>query len=224
MYEGRTEKRPAGMPATVFPIWMLLKDGKHHRNGYILYLDNWYTSMAVVILLAEWLIHCVCTVRTKKKGLPRHAIFPKAGAAKRNRGDMKCVMKPLGPDTNVYFTAWMDSKPVHILHTTKPYKQTVDRAQKRSAARVIVPQPSVVEDYSFGMRGTDGIELIIYYGNEMRSKKWQPRLFIHFLHAAVTNSHILFRCRLVWREVTLASHCWNTRRFLSNSSARGCRK
>jgi hypothetical protein len=33
MYESRTEKRPAGMPATVYPIWRLLKDGKYHRNG-----------------------------------------------------------------------------------------------------------------------------------------------------------------------------------------------
>jgi hypothetical protein len=194
MYKGRTETRPAGMSATVYPIWKLLKDGKYHNNGCILYLDNWYTPMAAVILLLGWSIHCVGTVRTNKKGLPRHAIFPKAGAGKRNRGDMKCVVKSLGPDKDVYFTARMDSKPVHLLHITKPYKQTVDRAQKRSADRVIVPQPSVVEDYNFGMKGTDGIDQrISYYRNEMRSKKWQPRLYIHFLHAAVTYSHILYQ-------------------------------
>jgi hypothetical protein len=68
MYEGRTE----------YPIWMLLKDGKYHRNGYILYLDNWYTSVGVIVMLAAWLIHCVGTVRTNKKGLPRSCIFPKS--------------------------------------------------------------------------------------------------------------------------------------------------
>jgi hypothetical protein len=39
----------------------------------------------------------------------------------------------------------------------------------------------------------DGLDqLISCYRNDMWSKKWQPRLFIHFLHAAVANTHILF--------------------------------
>jgi hypothetical protein len=40
MYEGRSENRSAGMPATVYPVWRLLKNGKYHHNGCILYLDN----------------------------------------------------------------------------------------------------------------------------------------------------------------------------------------
>jgi hypothetical protein len=194
MYEGRSEARPAGMPATVYPVWRLLKDGKYHHNGCILYLDNWYTSLSVVRLMLSMGIHCVGTVRTNKAGLPKEAVFPKSGRGKRARGDMKCVVKSFGPDQDIYFTAWMDSKPVHLLHTTKPYKQTVERAQKGTSARVLVPQPSVIEDYNFGMRGTDGIDQkISYYRNEMRCKKWQPRLFMHFIHAAVNNSHILYK-------------------------------
>jgi hypothetical protein len=61
----------------------------------------------------------VGTVRTNKKGLPRHAIFPKTGAGKRNRGDMKCVVKSLGSDKDVNFTAGMDSKPVHAAVTVQ---------------------------------------------------------------------------------------------------------
>jgi hypothetical protein len=71
MYEGRTENRPATMPATVYPIWRLLKDGQYHNNSYILYLDNWYTSVGVMLMLMSWCIHCVGSVRTNKKGLPR---------------------------------------------------------------------------------------------------------------------------------------------------------
>jgi hypothetical protein len=59
---------------------------------------------------------------------------------------------------------------------------------------VLVPQPSLIEDYNFGIRGTDGIDQTIsYYRNEMRCKKWQPRLLMHFIRAAVTKANILFK-------------------------------
>jgi hypothetical protein len=149
----------------------------------------------------------VGTVRTNKKGLPRHAIFPKAGAGKRNRGDMKCVVKSLGPDKDVNFTAGMDYKPVHFLHTTKQYKQTVDRAQKRSADRVIVPQPSVVEDYNFGMRGQMGLissSATIKTRCEARSGSLALTLIFFMLRCLTPISCTSFR--LVQSEVTLALH------------------
>jgi hypothetical protein len=52
--------------------------------------------------------------------------------------------------------------------------------QKGTSTRVLVPQSSVIEDYNFGMRGTDGIDQkISNYRNEMRCQKWQSRLFMH---------------------------------------------
>jgi hypothetical protein len=101
MYEGRSEVRPAGMPATVYPVWRLLRDGKYHHNEYILYLDNWYTSISVVRLVQMMGIHCVGTVRTNKSGLPKEAVFPKSGRGKRARGDMKCVVKSFGPNQDI---------------------------------------------------------------------------------------------------------------------------
>ena len=65
----------------------------------------------------------------------------------------------------------MDSKPVHTLHTTKPYQQTVQRAKKETSKKEAIPQPTVVADYNFGMRGTDGIDQMIgYYRNDMLSR------------------------------------------------------
>ena len=60
------------------------------------------------------------TVLVNKKGLASYDIFPKAGRHKRDRGAMKCMSKDLGQCKCVYFTAWMDSKPGHLLHPTKP--------------------------------------------------------------------------------------------------------
>jgi hypothetical protein len=202
MYQGRDEDRPQGMAATVFPIWNLLKDRSHWHKNMILYIDNSYSSIAVVTLCRDWGIHVVGTTHVNKKGLPKEGIFAKSGRARRERGAMKCMAKPFDPNgqDHLYFTAWMDSKPVHILHTTKPFQQTVERTKKGTNRRDLIPQPSVVEDYNYGMRGTDGMnQMISYYRNDMHSKKWQPRLFMHFLHTTVCNAHILFK------ESTLAN-------------------
>jgi hypothetical protein len=88
MYQGRDEDRPAGMPATVFPVYVLLMDRFYWHQNYILYLDNWYTSMAVAVMLWVWGIYVVGTVRVNKKGIPKEAIFPKSGRGKRGRGEM----------------------------------------------------------------------------------------------------------------------------------------
>ena len=196
MYQGRDEDCPPEMPATVYPIWYLLKGGFHWHKSMILYLEKWYTSIAAIKLCFSWGIHVVGTVRKNKKELPKDAIFHKTGRGKRGRGEMKCMAKPL--DTSgqryLYFTAWMDSKPVHLLHTIKPYQQTMQRAKKGTHQKEAIPQPTVVADYNFGRRSTENIDqLTSCYRNDMLSKKRQPRLFMHCLHTAVCNAHILFK-------------------------------
>jgi hypothetical protein len=66
----------------------------------------------------------VGTVKVNRKGLPKEGIFPKKGAGKRVKGDVKCMQK-LGED--LFFTAWQDNKPVHMLSTIKPRLQKIMR-------------------------------------------------------------------------------------------------
>jgi hypothetical protein len=121
-------------------------------------------------------------------------IFPKTGRGRRRRGDMKTMQKQDG--CKCFLTAWQDTKPVHILHSFKTAKQTCMRIDKSVTpmTRRGMPQPTIVEEYNHGMRGTDGLDqLVSYYRNEQRTKKWQPRVFTHFLHIAVSNAHILYK-------------------------------
>ena len=93
MYQRRDEDRPVGMSATVYPIWNLLKNGFYWHKNMILYLENWYTSIAAATLCFLWEIRVVKTVRNIKKGLPKDGIFYKTGRGKRRRGEMKCMAK-----------------------------------------------------------------------------------------------------------------------------------
>lgn len=95
MYQGATERRPAGWSATAYPIKKLMEDydmGIRGGINRIMCLDNWYTSIEVAIFL--WLtykVYLIGTVKTNRKGLPKEHIFPKKGPNKKDRGVMTMV-------------------------------------------------------------------------------------------------------------------------------------
>jgi len=95
----------------------------------------------------------------------------------------------------LYFTAWQDSKPVHMLSTFPSYKLPVRRRTNRGNEwiNINVPRPTVIGVYNTGMGGTDKFDqLNSYYDSRLRTKKWQIRLYNHFLRAAVVNACILY--------------------------------
>ena len=69
----------------------------------------------------------------------QHMLDLAAAIRGQKGGEMKCMAKPL--DTSgkhyLYFTAWMDSKSIHMLHTTMPYQQTVQRAKERTHQKAV---------------------------------------------------------------------------------------
>jgi len=95
----------------------------------------------------------------------------------------------------MYFTAWMDSKPVHMLST---FPSTRDNARRLSNVdgrweRIDIPRPTVIKVYNDLMGGTDKFDQFnSYYDQRLRSKKWPLRIILHFLRGAAVNAHILF--------------------------------
>ena len=110
------EKRE-GISATLFPVKQLLQDHDYHGNGYVVHTDNWYSSLDMCHLCIEREIDMIGTAKINRKGLPKAGIFPKKGKNKKEKGQVKCMKKD-GED--IYFTAWMDNKPVHMISTIKP--------------------------------------------------------------------------------------------------------
>ena len=142
MYRGKDETRPAGVTAMEYPVQKLCANAGFNHRGFIIGLDNWYTSLPLCIFMLTQLgIHVVGTVKTNRAGLPADGKFPYKGPLVRPRGTLQIKKAQVGPHTDqiVYLTAWQDSKPVHILSTFAPYAaQTSRRANVNGRyARVI---------------------------------------------------------------------------------------
>ena len=135
MYQVATEQRPPEWSATAYPIKKLLEplDPGAKTKNRVMCLDNWYTSIEVAIFL--WLVHkmyLIGTIKINRKGLPHEHILKKSGPQKKRRGAPSSVMATI-QGVACYFTAWMDSKPVHGLSTLPTYVDKVERIEPVSS-------------------------------------------------------------------------------------------
>jgi len=166
----------------------------------ILATDNWYTSIMLAIKLLEWGIYLFGTARVNKQGCPKKAIFKKSGADKKDRGDMNCErtqVKVEGFHYWLYFISWMDNKPVHFISTFFSKYSQVMRVVKegmRYVGHQLIKIPTIAMIYNNCMGGTDSFDqLLSYYRTTIKTKRWQTRIFTHFLMCAVVNAHILYK-------------------------------
>jgi hypothetical protein len=193
MYQGASEER-GGWAATVYPVQKLLKNENYHNKNHILATDNWYTSLEVARICIKRGILFVGTIKVNRKGIPSNGIFPSKGK-QRQRGEMVSLQIPSGEP--IYFTAWQDNKPVHMLHTFPTQKRDCLRKvndPQRGWLKKPVPQPTVINLYNHSMGGTDLMDQrTSYYGFHHSSVKWPHRIFSHFLMVSVVNAFILFK-------------------------------
>ena len=128
---------------------------------------------------------------------PNLLYFAKTGAAKHARGDMQCYENSVpNSETKLYFTAWQDTKPVHILSTFPPFRGSCQRNSKTVhgtwGGKEDIPRPTVIPEYNSGMGGTDlNDQLNSYYNDRHRVHKWTQRMFNHFLHVIMNNAKVL---------------------------------
>jgi len=190
---GMGEKR-AGISATLFPIHELTKDHDYHANGYVLHTDNWYTSLDSCHLCLEREIDCIGTVKVNRKALPKGGIFAKKGKNKPIQGQVRCMKKDA---EEIYFTAWMDNKPVHMLSTIQPMLMNLARKSSTNGwRRVELPSHSLIQYYNYGMGGTDKIDqLNSYYHFNHKGIRWTHRLLSHFLGVSVINACIIYNIK-----------------------------
>lgn len=199
IYEGKDEERPVDVPATEYPFHKLLGDlerQKYQDKNHIVFSDNWYTSMNTMTYCLEKGIHSVGTVKINKKNLPGDGIFPKTGKHKKQRGAAK-MMKKTVDGKDIFFIAWMDNKPVHLLSTLESYQGEVQRSTTNAAGnwtKMEIPQPTIIRTYNSGMGGTDSCDQrLSYIRPALKTVSWQPRIFSHFLNCAVFNAFVLYK-------------------------------
>lgn len=196
-YYGSAEVRPEGVSATFNPVRVLMANG-FNDQGFILFTDNWYSSLEVVRYLVSKGIHFVGTIKTNRSGLP------KAGMIKRNERRQRGFMKQMRADIvhengmdSVFLVAWQDRQPVHMLSTISSNIGQVHRwisERRENWQHRRFPQPAIISLYNSGMGGTDSIDQrLAYYRPHIKTKSWITKVLIHLLSLSVFNSFVIYR-------------------------------
>ena len=83
LYQGKSENRPEGVPATLFPFHKLLNPKQYMNKNHIIYTDNWYTSISSLHVVLNFGNHYIGTVKTNRKGIP--SLFTTKGNSKKKK-------------------------------------------------------------------------------------------------------------------------------------------
>jgi hypothetical protein len=130
----------------------------------------------------------------------RVVVCPKCGQSGQPRGtivthDIQSRLLP--PNWRLFLTAWVDNKPVHILHTWPTAYDVCERNHKQPGVQEYrkkqFPRPTVAKCYNRLMGGTDLSDFFVAaYFTTLRAARWQPRILFHCIQQAVVNAHILY--------------------------------
>ena len=196
LYRGKQENRPSSVSATAYPAERLLAHPNYHHKNHILFTDNWFTSFQQLESCMRRGIHMIGTVRQKRKGVPFSFKTNHGQRQNRQRGDFTSVKSEYyiseEISDDVYYTAWLDRKPVGVLHTIPTKLGSCFRMVKTKNdgwQRQQYDRPTIIPIYNWGMGGTDsGDQRIEAYRPEVKTVSWIPRVLAHFLNSAVVNS------------------------------------
>lgn len=180
------------MSATNYPAYCLTNYDKYMMYNYVVFTDNWFTTIPSCLSLLEKGIYQVGTVRANRVGTGKNVLYPDKG---RNvaRGNFKVSKHN---SNELFLISWMDNKVVNMLSTISNMSHIVKRTLDNGTVQQ-VRCPTAVSLYRKCMGGTDTFDQkLSYYWPCIKSMKWPIRVFIHFLYVAVVNSHMLMRDRL----------------------------
>lgn len=202
-----------GMKETILPeepdlqasaniVVRLVREVPRFKN-YILYFDNYYTSIPLILYLRSQGILSVGTIRRNRI---KNCKFPdEKTMMKFERGTSKeFVASVYGMD--VTSISWKDTRVVNLVSTyigTKPVLDinadvaeplTVKRFDKKERTVKQVPCPQIVKDYNAHMGGVDLMDSSMSrHKITMKSRKWTTRMFYHLLDMTCVNAWILYK-------------------------------
>lgn len=174
-----------------------VKDFAHH----IIYFDNFYTSLPLLVYLRARGIYSLGTMRTPR--IPNCKLPKDADINDKERGySIEYMGSAFG--CGISTVLWKDNKTVKLASTyvgimpfarrdqSKVSKTTLyDRKQRRSEE---VDCPQIINEYNAHIGGVDLMDgLMGRYHIRVKSRNVMMRLFYHFIDMAATNSYILYR-------------------------------
>lgn len=170
--------------------------------NHIVYFDNFYTSIPLLVYLRARGIFGLGTVRSPR--IPNCKFPSEKDVNKEKRGySTEYVGSAYGCDISTVL--WKDNKIVRLASTyvgidpfvrTNPTNQPlkVTRYDRKLKKRVEVDCPQIISEYNSHMGGVDLMDgLMERYHVRMKSRDIMKRLFYHFIDMSATNAYILYR-------------------------------
>ena len=162
------------------------------RQGYHLFIDNYYTLLPLLNHLYVDGTRCVGTMRSNRG--PAELRSAKAWAKRVARGDMRYVRV-----NEVAVIQWKDKKPVTLASTLhRATDQTACSRNTRGAdgdhMETQISRPTAFRDYNQHMGGVDvGDQILATNDLHRRSRRYWKALFYHLVNLCVIQAFILFR-------------------------------
>lgn len=160
---------------------------------YLLFFDNWFTSVKLLVELHHRGISAMGTIRANR--IPGCRLPSDSEMKKNGRGSHE-ERQATFQDVDVRVVKWYDSRGVTIVSmfgSAEPlgHCKRYDRKRKETCD---VPQPAVVKTYNSFIGGVDLLDgLMAYYRIFLKSKKFYLRFFFHFADMALVSSWLMYR-------------------------------
>ncbi|XP_045457152.1 piggyBac transposable element-derived protein 3-like [Melitaea cinxia] len=163
------------------------------NKNYRLYFDNYFTSLSLLEYLSKQGILSLGTIRRNR--IPDCKLPTDKEISKKERGySVEYVGSVEG--TEISTVAWKDNKVVTLASSFvgELPKSQVTRYDKVNKRYMTIDCPKIVGEYNRHMGGVDLIDSIMgRYKIKLRSKRWQVRMFYHFLDLVMSNAWLLYK-------------------------------
>uniref|UniRef100_A0A8C5BAP3 PiggyBac transposable element-derived protein domain-containing protein n=1 Tax=Gadus morhua TaxID=8049 RepID=A0A8C5BAP3_GADMO len=157
-------------------------------SNLCVYMDNFYTSVKLLLDLQGRGVQACGTVRAGRKDLPKNKELTKAAGLTKHAFNV-------AQRDDLTFCVWQDTKTVMVLSNFHdPTEHGSVRRRVGGQRQTDVRAPACLADYQKHMKGVDLLDQMVgYYQIHHRSTKWWRRLFFYLIGVVAYNAFVAAR-------------------------------
>ena len=199
VYQGSITEKGTDSIGVGGDVVIRMISGLPSGKNYLIFADNFFTSLPLVERLQQRQIQFIGTVRPNRlKGLDL-----KSEKQLKKEGRGSCDSK-VELNSNVFALRWYDNRAVNIVSTYKGVepRKMVKRWDKKERKTVEVPCPDAIVEYNKFMGKIDLLDsLSALYKYRVRTKRWYLKVFYHTVTMALVTSWLWYRRHCVLLNV-----------------------
>lgn len=181
-------------------IVVKLCDSLPHNQNYKVFMDNWFTSYALLCELKQKGILACGTVRIPR--MQCSVLKSEKQLKSEGRGSFDFATEQ---NENILIAKWFDNKTVHV---TSNYKgitpiANVKRWSTAEKKYIEVGRPEIIREYNSYMGGVDLNDMLVaLYRIKHSVKRYYLRIIYHLIDISIVNAWILYRRNCVTVGIT----------------------